>query len=243
MKTISYWASRHILHARIVLIFIEILKACIAVNLGYILLKGITPTLANIMALILCLVLWAAEKQYDKQLTDTKHQVSLYYALRQRILALVYICQIGLLMLIGASINNYKPLQEPVNQQIMQSMIELHETATPSVFSEKITEKITEKSLEKQTDKTIKKTFRSKLYDRFMHKWQKHLAANEGTPNKTLFIILGILLILAGIFFGLTLACGISCGTTTTNYVIFTLLTVGCLGGGIWLLIKAFKKT
>ena len=239
MKTISYWASRHILHARIVLIFIEILKACIAVNLGYILLKGITPTLANIMALILCLVLWAAEKQYDKQLTDTKHQVSLYYALRQRILALVYICQIGLLMLIGASINNYKPLQEPVNQQIMQSMIELHETATPSVFSEKITEK----SLEKQTDKTIKKTFRSKLYDRFMHKWQKHLAANEGTPNKTLFIILGILLILAGIFFGLTLACGISCGTTTTNYVIFTLLTVGCLGGGIWLLIKAFKKT
>jgi hypothetical protein len=234
MKTISYWASRHILHTRLILIFIEILKACIAVNLGYIFFKAITPTLANIGAFVLCLILWFAEKQYDKQLSTTKHQVSSYYALRQRILALIYTAQIGLLMLIGVSVHNYKPLQEPANQPIMLSMIELNETATPSVLSEKLSEKKAEKS--------IKKSFRSKLYDRFMHKWQKHLAANEGTPNKTLFIILGILLIIAGIFFGLTLACGISCGTTTTNYVIFALLTVGCLGGGIWLLIKAFKK-
>ena len=230
MKKISFWASHHILQARLSLIFIEILKGCIAVNLGFMLIKGLSPTMTEIAVLIFGLILFAAERYYHRRRAENRDGSEHFYDLRNRMLVVIYGSQIALYMLVGASLYNFEPMPAAdATQPAVQSMIELHNGTVTALTT--------------HTGSTIiKKTFRSRLYDRFMTKWQKHLTGNDSHPNKTLFIILGIFLLLSGILTGLSLVCGISCGAKATNIILFILLTVGCLGGGVWLLIKAFKK-
>ena len=230
MNKISTWASYHILQARLLIIFIEILKGCIAVNLGFMLFKGLSPTMTEIAVISLGLVLFATERYAQRQREEKKNLGKNFYNQRNRILTVIYTCQIALYMLVGASIYNFEPMPAAVSAQpAVLSMIDFN-NSIPAV------------STANSGVKKIKKTFRSRLYDRFMTKWQKHLAGNDRNSDKTIFIVLGILLMILGVFLGLGLVCAISCGAKASDLIYFILLTVGSLGGGIWLLIEAFKK-
>ena len=230
MNKISTWASYNILQARLLIIFIEILKGCIAVNLGFMLIKGLSPTLTEIAVISFGSVLFATERYYHRRREEKKDLRKRFFNQRNRTLTLIYSCQIALYMLVGASIYNFEPMPTDVaTQPAVQSTIEFNKSVPTA-------------STPYSSVKTIKKTFRSRLYDRFMTKWQKHLAGNDSNSYKTLFIILGILLILFGFLMGLGLACGVACGAKASDLIFLILLVVGCVGGGIWLLIKAFKK-
>jgi hypothetical protein len=130
MKSLSYWASRHLWLSRFLLILIYIFQGAIFVNIGFAILQDLPIEVYRILLILSTLIIVIISYVYDIKKSSI-YTADGYYRFRNYCVAGIYGCLTILMMLWGNSI--YR-LPETVDNQlfsIQKSAIE--KTNTPSV--------------------------------------------------------------------------------------------------------------
>ncbi|WP_394996149.1 hypothetical protein [Emticicia sp.] len=225
MKTISIWASKNQKKAIAFIIIIELLKGLMGAAIG----NDFLPTLSNatIELSVLAIVFFISFVQINYQHQAPELSKANHYKFRINNTASIFLSSFLLAILLG---NHFKNLGYSIENQLVS-----YAGVTIKADSVKQQETIT------VFEKAIKQ---SQIINKNHQLFSKQTTENStNDTGKRIGYALLFLLSLVLSYFGVALSCGIACSGYGVFAILALLLTLGILSGGIYFLIKAFKKT
>lgn len=233
MKTISHWASRHIALSRFILIVLGCINFLSGILLGITFLKETPLWLTNLLGLgIVCLIFFL-EKKYRQRKMTTPTESS--YQHRTKTMMGFYFCNFLLAFGLGQVLLNHAQDFNKQNSSytVLKSVVE---PTIPSVLPRSAlsdNSSIAKTSAIKKQKKINKISF---WIAKKVAKWQHKMTGENGSTH-----IYGVWMLLLGIFSAVAsapLACGLSCGGAPALAIAVLLIGLGCLVGGIYLVVK-----
>lgn len=213
MKTLPLWAKNHPRLAIGGIVLIGIFEIAFGIRLGRVILPVVNERLLDILVVAIVLGVIAIQNNYHQKAPALSKEREL--RLRQKSTRLLFACTFVLSLVFG------NILQQRLNPT----------TATSVAWTSEGTHQVNQPVSKKQLRHDLKNQWKA----------YKKQASPQSKPNNTGLIIGGILLLLAGIFFGSILICAISCGSPALEIVLYALLTVGSFWAGIYFLNKAAR--
>ena len=223
MKALSYWASRHIWQARLIIILIGIFRGTVGVLFGFMFLKNMHAMEMNVAACVLFSLIFGIEALFHRRKLTLLDAPDKLYTFRVRCLSILYTCNFLLFMLVGNAVYRFEPTEEKATVTSLYSIVSYKND--PSVILDK-------------KGVTLRKRLFS--FEKMRAKWQQKLSSDEDSFSELELTIVGFLLLL--LFFPLFgLACSTACGGNEILAVIILFGAIGSLIGGFYFLTKAAR--
>lgn len=223
MKTISIWASKNQKWAIAFIIIIELLKGLIGAAIG----NDFLPTLSNatieLSVIVIVFIISFVQINYRYHAPELSKVV--HHKLRLKSTAIIFLSSFLLAILLG---NHFKGLGYSINNQLISY-------AGVTIKTD---------SVQKQETLTVfEKTIKQSIHKKHQL-FSKQTTENSTNDNgKRIGYVLLFILSLALSYIGIALSCSIACSGYGVFAILALLLTLGILSGGIYFLMKAFKKT
>ena len=220
MKSISTWASQHILFTRYLLASLGIINLIVGVLLGINFFTHLPLWFVNVVGVgIVGFIFWIRKRTNNSTIKDKQ----LAYQLRTKALMGLYFCNFLLSIVAGQiMLNHVSDFKMHTSEYTVLKSIVESQSSTPSVSEVKKQKKINKISL---------------WISKKVAKYQKIFTGDsEGTKN-----IYGVWMLLVGLFSAFVsgpLACGLACANMSALAVIVILLGLGSLIGGIYLVAR-----
>ena len=225
MKAISIWASKNQKLAIAFIIIIELLKGLMGAAIG----NDFLPTLSNdtieVSGLVLVFIISFVQINYRYHVPELNRE--LYRKFRIKSTGIIFLSSFLLAILLG---NHFKGLGYSINNQLVSYA------------------GVTTKTNSSQQQETLT-VFENVIKQNQISHNKHQLSSKQITENSTndagkrigyvLLFVLSLVLSYLGVF----LSCGIACSGYGVLGILALLLTLGIFSGGIYFLIKAFKKT
>lgn len=217
MKNISLWASKNVLMARLLIVMIEIAKGLSAGLIGYYFIPKLSERTLNLSVLLL--VLLVSFLQMNHEFIERLNK-RIYHKIRHQVTFVIFLCTFGLTLLLG---NYYKSVGENIVGQWVHAGVSVRTDST-SQYEEKVWEK------------SIKARVGALSENKSS---QDEQPSHNG--RRVVYVLL-FLLSLGLTYVATILSCSIACSGYGFLAVLSLLLTVGIFSGGIYFLMKAFRK-
>lgn len=213
MKNLTLWAKNHPRLAIACIVLSGIFQIAFGIRLGRVVLPVVNEHLLDLLVVAIILGVIAIQNNYRQKAPTLSKEREI--SLRQHTARLLFIGTFVLSLIFG------NILQQRLNPTRATSI------AYTSEGTHEVSQPVTKKQLRHELKSQLKA--------------YKKQASPQSKPNNTGLIVGGVLLLLAGIFFGSILICAISCGSPALEIVLYALLTVGSFWAGIYFLNKAAR--
>ena len=225
MKTISIWASKNQKWAIAFIIIIELLKGLMGAAIG----NDFLPTLSNatieLSVIVIVFIISFVQINYRHHAPELSKVV--HHKLRLKSTGIIFLSSFLLAILLG---NHFKGLGYSINNQLISY-------AGVTIKTD---------SVQKQETLTV---FENAIKQNQSSHKKHQLLSTQTTENSTndngkrIGYVLLFILSLALSYIVIALSCSIACSGYGVFAILALLLTLGILSGGIYFLMKAFKKT
>jgi MFS family permease len=225
MKTISIWASKNQNLAIAFIIIIELLKGLMGFAIGNDFLPILSNATIELSVLAIVFIISFVQinyRHYAPELTKEK-----YYKFRIKSTAIIFLSSFLLAILLG---NHFKNVGYLVSNQLIS-----YAGVTIKTDSVQQQEGLT------IFEKTIKKNQSNHKKHQLFSKQSTENSTND-TGKRIGYVLLFMLSLILS-YFGLALSCSIACSGYGVLAILAILLTLGIFSGGIYFLIKSFRKT
>jgi MFS family permease len=225
MKTISIWASKNQKLAIACIIIIELSKGLMGAAIGNDFLPIFSNATIELSVLILIFFISFIQINYRHQAVNLSKERS--HQLRLKSTAMIFLSSFLLAILLG---NHFKGLGYSIDNQLVSY-------AGVTIKTDSVQQKETKTVFEK----IIKQNQKSHTKEQLFSNNKTENSSND--TGKRIGYILLFVLSLALTYVGVALSCSIACSGYGVLAILALLLTLGILSGGIYFLIKSFKKT
>ncbi len=224
MKTISIWASKNQKLAIAFIIIIELLRGSIGFAIGNDFLPAFSNATIELSVLLIVFIISFVQINYRHQKLELSKEA--HYKFRLKNTAIIFFSSFLLAILSG---NYFKNLAYLVNNQLFSyAGVTIK---TDSVQQPQATI-VFEKSIKHKHNLNKKQSLSS----------QQITENSTNDTGKRVAYVMLFLLSLVLTYFGLYLSCSLACGGYGVVAILAFLLTVGIFSGGIYLLMKSFRK-
>ncbi len=220
MKAISIWASQNQKTAILLIIIFEVLKCSIGFDIGHHFLPVFSSGVIELSVLSLVILSTIVQTSYQHQ-TDTLNKEA-HRKFRLTCTGIIMASSLCLSILLG---NHLKGLGYQVR----------------SIYAANAAERVTAAENKKSgapvkvTERKTRKGFVSRLLS-------KKTASEDPKSNSRITYVLLFFLSLLLTIAGLILTCQLACGGYSLLAILAFLVSLGVLSGGLYFLIRAFKK-
>lgn len=225
MKTISIWASKNQKLAIACIIIIELLKGIMGVAIGNDFLPIFSNATIELSVLVIIFFISFVQINYRHKALDLSKEMS--HQLRLKSTVTIFLSSFLLAILLG---NHFKGLGYSIDNQLVSY-------AGVTIKTDSVQQKETTTVFEKILKQNKKSHTKDQLFS------NNKTENSSSNSSKRIGYILLFVLSLALTYVGVALSCSIACSGYGVLAILALLLTLGILSGGIYFLIKSFKKT
>ena len=230
MRHLSYWASQHTRAAIGAIVLLDVVKNVIGIHLGFRFFSALPGMVIEFMAIGVVVAALLLEKNYRRQWQTDSISKDRLYQLRIYSTFWLFIGSFCLSMLLGNRCQQFVnpnssdfTVRAAANRVGNSVETDAGQVATPSDNIQK-TRPLTRRELREER--------------RLVRQKHRQRPAETSTGGYVLLFLLGVGLA----FLGAGLACNLSCANHGFAAALVGLLAVGALAGGIYFLIKAFRR-
>ncbi|QHV95182.1 hypothetical protein [Spirosoma endbachense] len=229
MKKLSYWARQHSWSAISLIIILEIIKGWIGVRFGFRFLPALPGLLIELSVVAIAIGALAIEKNYFRQAATPFLTKTGSYDLRVRSSFYLFTASFILSIVLGNRCQHFVTPQK--NSFSVWAASSRVEGAIDGVENQK--------EINPDNHRSTRLTRKALREERRLSR-QKHnqRPANADTAAYILLFLVGVGLA----FLGAGLACNLSCSNQGLAAVLVGLLALGAFAGGIYFLVKAFRR-
>ena len=224
MKTISIWASKNQKLAIAFIIIIELLKGLMGAIIGNDFLPIFSNVTIELSVLLIVFIISFVQINYRHQAPELSKVAC--HKLRIKSTAIVFLSSFLLAILLG---NHFKDIGYSINNQLVSYA---GVTIKTDIVRQQETSTVFEKVIKQ--NQTIHK--KRQLFSK-----QTTENSTNDTGKRVGYVLLFMLSLVLS-YFGVALSCSIACSGYGVFAILLLLLTVGIFSGGIYFLIKSFRK-